>query len=360
MSTSHQLKPYIFPDSVDDPQKMYLNIGPHLHIIMYFYPFGKEDRSLPGYSAVSVKFKSDRNTFNGAKIQWVFECGKHQKQSPVYLIDSLIHKEECVSFNHLFRFSAMDDSPIQFITTVITNKSTRKAVAPNANRKQDVKQLDHPTKKRKYVDKDSDDTNASKKRKIDTSVNRQNDEKCEPLDWNIFKQKDTSKHIKTCDQCEKMKLKRVIGLDTPEVKLNPQHLIKGIRTICKALDISPCMPDVDCFGSNGNHQDTWWYITDFVSGEYDCATFWSKVIAWSHPPKDQLIDTIKAYEKRQIKGYLCGPCYLNSHEEGENGNEWYSYAQQHHLKHSVNIGSDDSNCDFEMIICYFDFQENES
>eukprot|EP01084_Bolivina_argentea_P291863 501677_1 len=201
------------------------------------------------------------------------------------------------------------------------------------------------------------------------------------------------KHMETCIDCKKMNLNEC-GLcsykpdhpktyDKDDWKLKPELLKYAVETISNNLNMQGILwPHIDCFASQQNYQ--WfkgssfkWFITkedDFFSEQYDCPSFWAEINAWNNASfkEKTLMRVLEKYKARGIRGYLCGPFYV---EQGQkNWNKWYYNAKkecvcEHYIEtyddpdayYPSRTGSEYAvgPCPFDTVILFFDYRSKE-
>lgn len=160
--------------------------------------------------------------------------------------------------------------------------------------------------------------------------------------------------------------------DSTDWMLNPVKRTEAIFKICEDLDIDPTKPAVDCFASDENRHDGLLYLTErnnFFDEKWDCPLFWALLIAWSNPPFNSMIEkTIETYAKRKMRGFVCGPIWLET--EYQYRNRWSrrgkampgckgSYEFESINEHDVFFrpgAKQSESCPFNTLILYLDFR----
>eukprot|EP01084_Bolivina_argentea_P291864 501679_1 len=252
-------------------------------------------------------------------------------------------------------------------------------------------------KRKRYIKDDSDDSTdcddiPSKKRiKLNNTQETKTDDNSSDsthvlsLEQNNIKS--ALKHIQTSVDCtcKTMKLNEcnLLGSQSgpptkncnDDWKLNPKYLKHAIEIINKRLYMRQILlPNIDCFSSHQNCQSFKWYITqndDFFSNQYNCTLFWSYIIGWTNPSFDfnTFKRVIETYKRREIRGYLCGPLYVD--EKKEKMNKWYYNARKECVYETKldTYGDSDAyfpptkgnksglgECPFDSVILYYDFR----
>lgn len=144
-----------------------------------------------------------------------------------------------------------------------------------------------------------------------------------------------------------------------------KNAIRLIVEKFQSQDSADMVPTIDCYSS-----DTFCKKRlmkgSFVSSKYDDPSKWADEVAWCNPPyeKNQVMQAIKLFEKRRMRGYVSVPYYPHPHPKYST-QDWLFRTQTRKCKASINIKGKGAKsiyksnrpCPFDTIILYFDFRK---
>ena len=308
-----------------------INIDDNMKLIIHFTPNGKYIESM-----AELKIKNSNLCDPHNKIQIIWKC--KNKEYPMTLSIKKYIEYGSIGDHKMFRKKYVDQSDYIKITCNIEindNKNNRNhshdtqlppniTISPSSTnktvtkmkRKRENYDLERPNKRRKlneYYDRKKKDPSISLSVSYD--------------DINVTGIQWIKSHKLSCKSCKNMKLNYCDRLtpsqvdgewDNSDWKLNPETLNTWMDYFGKMYQYQNMRPNIDCFATDTNRHAFDYYITkeeNFFDGTYECRKFWSQIVAWSNPPfdDDTINNTISAYKRRGMRGYLCVPEWTKKH-----------------------------------------------
>ena len=151
-------------------------------------------------------------------------------------------------------------------------------------------------------------------------------------------------------------------------KFRRDPVFDAISTICDNLgreNMFGMIPTIDCYCSDAFCAKNIPKKDNFFSSKYNDPSKWEDEVAWCNPPhiKKIMVDTINAFEKRKMRGFVSVPYYPPEHAQYKSQN-WLFNTLRFKCKSYVNIKGKGGTeiylrphaCPFETTILYFDFQ----
>ena len=180
-----------------------------------------------------------------------------------------------------------------------------------------------------------------------------------------MQKKNNINNKKTNDNNDKNKKKK------PQTnwRFRSDAVFDAISEICDDLGkdtMFGMIPTIDCYSSDGFCAKNIPKKDDFFSSKYDDPSKWKGAVAWCNPPhiKKIMVDTINAFERRKMRGFVAVPYYRPGHAMYKSQN-WLFQTQRFKCKSYINMkGKGGSQiylrpyaCPFDTVLLYFDFQQ---
>ena len=157
---------------------------------------------------------------------------------------------------------------------------------------------------------------------------------------------------------------------TPTIwKFRRDAVFDAISEICDDLgreNMFGMIPTIDCYSSDAFCARNITKKDNFFSSKHDDPSKWEDEVAWCNPPhiKKIMVDTINAFERRKMRGFVSVPYYSSEHALYKSQN-WLFQTLRFKCKSYINIkGKGGSQiylrryaCPFDTIVLYFDFQQ---